>query len=257
MSNRQDLPVMSMASSQKRTEQAERVLGTAVTFRVIALALYLLGANLKGLAKFVGMPLDTVKTLARRTLRDGLPALEDRRHKTSDFLPKIEELRPFSCKLLFEAEAFVVEFNGEKRITLPRRNLTQCRTVLLTLLDAKLLEIEDVARALGLSGERTRKLRKELIEEDVHAVLDKRQGQQKDYLFTPEVKFELVQQIVLNALSGWPTSGRAITEDLQQRCEIKVSERSVRSYLNKLGLTKLKESLPTLLEDQKKRSSTS
>ena len=74
---------------------------------------------------------------------------------------------------------------------------------------------------------------------------------------TPEVKSELIQQFVVNALSGWSTSGRAIAEELQQRCEIEVSERSVRLYLNKLGLPKLKESLPALLADQKKRSSNS
>ena len=74
---------------------------------------------------------------------------------------------------------------------------------------------------------------------------------------TPEVKSELIQQFVVNALSGGPTSGRAIAEDLQQRCEIEVSQRSVRLYLNKLGLSKLKESLPALLADQKKRSSNS
>ena len=257
MSNRQNLPSMSVVASQKRTEQAKKVLGAAATTRVIALALYFLGASLKELAKFVGLPLDTVKTLAKRTLRDGLPALEDRRCRTSAFLPKNETPRSLSCKLLFEEDAFVVEIDGVKRIVLSRRNPAQCRTVLLTLLDAKLLNIEDVARALGLSRERTRKLRKELIEGGVNAVIDRRRGQQQDYLFTPEVKSELVQQFVLNVMSGWPTSGRAIAEDLQQRCEIEVSERSVRLHLDKLGLSKLKDSLPALLEDQKKLSSNS
>lgn len=257
MSNRQNLPSMSVVASQKRTEHAKKVLGATATTRVIALALYFLGANLKELAKFVGFPLDTIKTLAKRTLRDGLPALEDRRCRTSAFLPKKETLRPLSCKLLFEVDAFVVEIEGVKRIALPRRNPAQCRTVLLTLLDAKLLNIEDVARALGLSRERTRKLRQELIVGGVDAVIDRRRGQQQDYLFTPEVKSELVQQFVINALSGWPTSGRAIAEDLQQRCEIEVSERSVRLHLDKLGLSKLKDSLPALLEDQKKLSSNS
>lgn len=256
MSNRRDLPSMSFVSSQKRLEQAKLAFGATAVSRIISLALYLLGANLRELAAFVGTPLDTIKTLAQRTLRDGLPALEDRRRKRSDFLP-INETRPLSCQLLFEKEAFVVVLNGEKRIALSRRNQTQCRTVLLTLLEANLLDIEEVSRAIGLSPERTRKLRAALVREDVEALLDKRRGQQRDYLFTSEVKSELVQQFVVNALSGWPTSGQAIAEELQQRCEIEVSERSVRLYLNKLGLPKLKESLPALLADQKKRSSNS
>jgi hypothetical protein len=257
MSNRQNLPSMSFFSSSKRREQATRALGPTAVTRVISLALYFLGANLKELAAFVGVPLDTIKTLARRTLRDGLPVLEDRRRKTSDFRPINETQRPLSCTLLFEKDAFVVVFNGEKRIELLRRNPAQCRTVLLTLLDADLLDIEDVSRAIGLSPERTRKLRTALVKEDVEALLDRRKGQQRDYLFTSEVKSELVQQFVINALSGWPTSGRAISEDLRQRCDIQVSERSIRQHLNKLGLSQIADSLPALLEAQKKTSSDS
>jgi len=257
MSNRQNIPSMSIASSRKRREQATRALGPTAVTRVISLALYFLGANLKELAAFAGIPLDTIKTLARRTLQDGLPALEDRRRKTSDFRPINDTQRPLSCTLLSEKDAFVVVFDGENRVELLKRNPTQSRTVLLTLLDADLLDIEDVSRAIGLSPERTRKLRLALVKEDVEAVIDRRKGHQRDYLVTPEVKSELVQQFVINALSGWPTSGRAISEDLRQRCDIHVSERSVREHLNKLGLTKIADSLPELLEAQKKTSSSS
>lgn len=257
MSNRQNIPSMSIISSHNRMEQAKMALGPTAVARVISLALYLLGANLKELAAFIGTPLDTIKTLAKRTLRDGLPALEDRRRKTSNFRPINETQRPLSCTLLFEKDAFVVVLDGEKRIALLRRNPAQCRTVLLTLLDANLLDVEDVSRAIGLSPERTRKLRTALVKEDVEALLDRRRGQQRNYLFTSEVKSELVQQFVLNVLSGWSTSGRAISEDLQQRCDMQVSERSVRQHLNKLGLSKIADSLPELLEAQKKTFSNS
>ncbi len=257
MPNRQDLPSTSLVSSQKRTAQASSLLGAATTTRIIALALYFLGANLKTLAEFVGMPLNTVKTMIKRTLRDGLPALEDRRCRVSTFLPRVEPPRPLSCKLLFEEDAFVVELDGETRIELLRRNPGQCRTVLLTLLQAKLLDIGEVARALGLSLARTRKLHKELVEGGVDAVLDKRRGQQRDYLFTAEVKSELIQQFALNAVSGQPTSGRAIAAELQKRCEMELSERSVRLHLQRLGLSRITDSLPKLLEAQKKTSSRS
>lgn len=257
MPNRQDLPTMSLASSQNRMANAAAALGAAATNRIIALALYLLGADLKRLSEFVDMRMDTVKALAKRTLRDGLPALEDRRCRKSTFLPREEAPRDVSCKLRFEDDAFIVEFEGVRRIRLLRRHRAHCRTVLLTLLDAGFLEIDDVAPALGLSRERTRKLRRQLEQEGVCAVLDKRRGQQQDYLFTPEVKSELVLQFTLNAVSGRRTSGRAIAEDLQQRCEIELSERSVRMHLDKLGLSRIADSLPELLEAEKKTSSTS
>ena len=258
MPNRQELPPLSLVSSQKRIEQMNTVWGVTVTTRILSLALYFLGASLKELALFVGLPIDTIKALVKRTLRDGLPALEDRRSKASTFLPTmVETPGPLSCKLIFRDDVIWVALGDEAKIRLLRRNTAQCKIVLLTLLDAKLLSFAQVAQALGLSEERTRKLRTALIEEDVNAVLDKRRGQQREYLVTPEVKSELIQQFVVNALSGWPTSGRAIAEELQERCEIEVSERSVRLYLNKLGLSGIKETLPMLLESQKKRSSNS
>ncbi len=255
MPNRQEIPPMFENSSQKRMEQASATLGTEFIARITALALYLLGAKLKDLAKFVDMPLDTVKSLVKRTLRDGVPALEDRRRRVSTFLPShVEAAKPTSCTLLVEEETFVVQLDGTRRIELSRLNPVLCRTVLLTLLDAKLLGIEEVSEALGLSRERVRKLRKKLIDGDVHAVLDKRKGQQKDYLFTPEIKSELVQQFAVNAISGQSTSSRTIAEDLQQRCEMKLSERSIRLHLNKLGLTRIANSLAMLVETEKKTS---
>ena len=252
MPNRQDLPSMSEVSSRSRMANAAASLGTAAMTRVVALALYLLGADLKQLAQFLDMRLDTVKALAKRAQRDGLPSLEDRRRGESSFLPRQRPPRPVSCSLLSNDDAFIVEFEGGRRIRLLRRHQAHCRVVLLTLLDAGLLDVGNVADTLGLSRERTRKLCAQLARSGVHAVLDKRKGQQQDYLFTPEVKSELVQQFALNAVSGRRTSGRAIAEDLQQRCEIEVSERTVRLHLDRLGLSRIANSLPELLEEQKK-----
>ena len=129
---------------------------------------------------------------------------------------------------------------------------------MLSLLNAGLLSVQDTATVLGIHAAHCRELAKKLEGQDVdESLIDKRQGLKKDFLFAPEVKSELIQQFALNALSGGPTSGRVISEDLQQRCGIEVSERSVRLYLNKLGLAKIKGSLPKLLENKKKLSSSS
>jgi transposase len=238
-------------------ENAVAALGSAATNRIITLALYLLGADLRQLAEFVETRMDTVKALAKRALRDGLPALEDRRCKKSTFLPREQVQRTVSCKLQVEDEAFIIEFEGSSSIRLLRRHRSHCRTVLLTMLGAGLLKIDDVAPALELSHERTRKLQKQLEQEGVDAVLDKRRGQQQDYKFTPEIKSELILQFTINAVSGRRTSGRVVAEDLQKRCEIELSERSVRMHLDKLGLSRIADSLPGLLEAEKKTSSDS
>lgn len=253
MPNCRDLPPMSALSSQKRLDQAAAALGATVLSRILAFALYLLGADLTALARYVDMPLDTVKSLMKRMLREGLPALEDRRRKTSTFMPR-EEATGKPCKLLVTEETFVVQLDGARRIELSRRNPVQCRTILLTLLHAELLDSEEVAQALGLSMERLRKLRKKLVTGDVNAVLDQRTGQKKDYLFTPEIKSELVQQFVLNAITGQSTSSSAIAGHLLQRCEVALPERSIRFHLKKLGLSRIVHSLPALVRAQKKTS---
>jgi len=249
--NNQELPPLSSAASQRRIDQATRIIGAEVVSRILALALYLLGARRKALAEFLAIPLDTVKSLVHRVFSDGLPALEDRRRKASTFMPRTVEPET-TCKLLLEQEKLVVELNEATRIEIPRRNPLQCRTVLMTMLEAKLLSIGEVAKAIGLSIERVRKLSKKLYQSDVFALIDQRRGQQQDYRLTPEVKAELIQQFVLNLQTNAGTSSKQLSEDLEKRCQIKVAGRTIRQHAAKLGLGQIRRSLPKLLTALKK-----
>ena len=87
---------------------------------------------------------------------------------------------------------------------------------------------------------------------DVHALIDKRQGQKRDYLFTPEIKAELVQQFAANAVTGKPISSRVISEQINERCNLKLPDRSIRLHMKKLGLPNIAKSLPALVETLKK-----
>jgi len=234
-------------------DHATRILGDEVVSRIFALALYLLGARRKELAGFLKIPVDTVKSLVQRVFSDGLPALEDRRRQASTFIPPVVGPKPdATCKLLSEQEKLVVELNESKRIEIPRRNPLQWRTVLMTMLETKLLSIGEVATAIGLSIERVRKLSKRLNQSDVFALIDQRRGQQQDYRLTPEVKAELIQQFVLNLQTNAGTSSKQLSEDLEKRCQIKVAGRTIRQHAAKLGLEKMRQSLPKLLTGFKK-----
>lgn len=254
MPNCQDLPPLSDRASAQRMERAQRILGTQVVARILALALYLLGDNRKTLAERLEMPLDTLKSLIQRTFQNGLPALEDRRRARSTFRPHDEERKepPARVQIRLDDRYVTVEFGEARRLRIRRDHVGQCRAVLLTLLDAELADLGEVARALGLSAERTRKLRAKLADEDVHAVLDQRRGQQREYRMTPHVKAELIQQFVLNVQTHAGTSSRKLSEDLENRCEIRVAERTIRQHMATLGLTKLRKSLPELLKAGKK-----
>jgi len=251
--NNQELPSLSPAASRRRIDQATRTLGAEVVSRILALALYLLGARRKALAEFLAIPLDTVKSLVQRVFSDGLPGLEDRRRTASTFMPyPVATEQQTACKLMLEQDKLVVEFNQSTRIEIPRRNHLQCRTVLMTLLEAKLLDIGEVAKAIGLSIERVRRLSKKLHRSDVSALIDQRRGQQQDYRLTPEVKAELIQQFVLNLQTNAGTSSKQLSEDLEKRCQIKVAGRTIRQHAAKLGLGQMRKSLPQLLTALKK-----
>jgi len=252
MLNYQDLPRLSPEQCRARYEAAKGALGEGVLVRLIAFVFFALGASRRSIAEGLGLPKPTLTSLAQRVMRDGLPALEDRRRRSSTFqkhAPKELRLQP---KLVVEPEKLIVAFNDEARVVLSRRNPIQCRTVLLTMLESGMLPANEVAAALELSTERVRQLRGKLIENDVEALLDQRRGRQQDLLVTPVVKAEMIQQYVLNLQTGTSISSRQLTEDLAERCDIRLAERTVRLHVNSLGLRQIRVSLPHLLEGVKK-----
>lgn len=248
--NYQGIPDLSVQRSKSRIEKANHILGPGVVLRILGFALYLLGANRTELARFLDMPLDTLKSLLQRSFSDGLPALEDRRHKSSTFLPPAPA--EFKPRLLVEEDSLVIHFDERSRIKIPRQNPIQCRTVLLTMMRDNLLSLDEVAQGLGLSSDRLRKLNRELLRHDVQALLDQRKGQRQNYRVSPEVKAELIQQYVLNLQAHTATSSEQLSKDLAQRCQIRLAARTIRLHVAKLGLGQIRNSLPQLLATVKK-----
>jgi hypothetical protein len=91
-----------------------------------------------------------------------------------------------------------------------------------------------------------------IIFDDVSSLLDKRQGQLKEYAFTEDIKAEIIQQFIVNLINHKPTINRIITEQVNETCQSSLSERSMRQHITKLGLDKIKDNLPKLLEGAKK-----
>ncbi len=248
-----DLPKLSFERSQGRLEKARGVLGGNVVTRLLAFSLYLLGANREALAGFTGIRLEALKSLVKRGYSDGLPALEDRRTMSSTFLPSQAFSPKLEPKVLVESETLVVQLNEETRMEIPLRNHIQCRTVLLTMAESKLLSLDEVAKAVGLSAERVRKLKTKLAKKDViEALVDQRKGQQQDYRVTPEIKAELIQQYIVNLQSESRTSSEKLKDDLSSRCNIVIAPRTIRLHVAKLGLARIRDSLPQLLAQVKK-----
>lgn len=250
--------VFSASKSEARIASARKVFPEKLLMRLLAFALHLLGARRQVVAQLVGMPEESVKTVARIVTRDGFAALRDRRQSEAKPIAASEPVA-LSITAHREDDDYVVAFgNPESALRIPMAFRIQARTVLLSLLNAGLLSTREVAKTLDIHVTHCRELARKLAVSDVDEVLvDKRRGLTQDYLFTPDVKSELIQQFALNAVSGRPTSGRAIAEDLKARCSIELAPRSVRLHLGKLGLSGIADSLAKLIEAEKKTSSQS
>ena len=235
----------------QRVLQAESLFGATVVQKILGYALFLLGMSRSKISSTIGMPEGSVRSLVLALNQRGLPAFEDQRTKTSSFKPSPPSI---STPTLEEHDSCLqVNFGtGESTLDIPASNTLQKRVFLLTLLNSGLLKCSEVAQALNLSPDRTRKLAKILQQQDVNAISDQRRGQQQDYRFSPEIKAELIQQFVLDIVSHGKVSGKQLSAHLDERCQLTLSPRSILYHVSALGLSHLKKTLPKSLCELKK-----
>jgi len=246
----------SEAHSRKRVRNASKSLGEAVVTRLLAFALFLMGARREDIARHLSIPLGTLFSLLTRMTREGLPAIEDRRRAHSDFLPAPHHETP-ALEVTSRNSETVVNFGPQgPTVAIATQNDLQRKTFLLSLLQNGLLSPSQVAGLLGYSSTHTARMARQLADGDVHALVDKREGQKEDYRITPTIKAELVQQFTLDLMTRGKTSGAAISSELQERRQITVPARTVRHHLARMGLPGIKHSLPQLVAAAKKNSTT-
>jgi hypothetical protein len=235
-------------------QRAQQALGQNVVQRVLCFSLFLLGLNRAAIAQALKIPAETAKSIIKAVNRDGICAVEDRRHRIATFLPpSAPPAEPITLEAL--DEYIVVDFGVEqRRLQIPRHNELQVRSVLLSMLNSGLLSKEQVADVIGLTPAHTLTLAKRLEQQDVSALIDKREGQKTEYRITADIKAELIQQFTVDVIAHGNTSGQAISEELQERCQITIPARTVRHHLARMGLPSIKHSLPELLAAVKKTS---
>lgn len=240
--------------SQSRMTQARESFGSVVIQRILCFALYLLGLNRSAIARALGIPPDTAKSVIKAINRDGLQALEDRRRRSSTFRPQVlPQLAPISLRE--DGDHLVVDLGiGDRHMVLSRQDRVQMKIVLVSMLNSGLLSKRQVAEALKLSPSHTGALGRRLREQGARSLLDRRQGQQQDFVVTPSVKAELIQQFAVDVLTSGRSSSTAISAELKERCNIRIPDRTVRHHLARMGLTRIKRSLPQLVAAVKKTS---
>jgi hypothetical protein len=223
----------STVNREKRLAHAKSVLGVKFVNRIIAFVLFLLGAKRQEIAQYLEVPLDTLLSFFTRVTNYGSSGFLDMRSKKAAMAHTVQS--ELTCSI--NEYQFELNFGQSiKTISIPKNNELQFKTLILTFLDNGILDRKTAANALNYSTGNTDKLLREMREHDIGSLVDKRHGQQNDYVFDPVTKSELITQYAINAAMGKPTSGCVLAGDLEKRTSLKLSDRSIRFHIAKLGL---------------------
>ena len=223
--------------SANRLSKAQLVFGEKVLKRIIVFCLYILGVRRTEISKVTKLPENTVRTMLKAISQDGFIAFFDRRKKQVGITGNVH-VRPTKKKDIKINELndkYQISIN-ETDIFISKKNKHQFKAMLLTFAENGLISKTYAGKLLNISSSHVANLINNMSENDLICLIDKRRGQQKDYVFTPEVKSELIVQFAVNAATGKPTSSPVLTKDLEQRISHKLSERRIRFHINNLGL---------------------
>ena len=250
--------LFSQKKSQKRIEKVLRILPSQLLKKILFFALYLLGARLNAIASLVDMPEESGKTTVSRVMKDGIPALQDRRKSvkistSASHLPPPQEQQ---ASVLLEDDCCIIIFNDMgHQLKVPLNHRVHLRSVLLSLLKANLLSIQTVSSTLGISVEHCKELATNLEQYGATKTLvNKRNGQKHDYRVHLSVKAELIQNFAARAVTGQSISSEVLADAVNEAQKTTISSRTIRWHMNKLGLTNIKKSLPELVQTLKKNS---
>jgi len=241
--------------ANQRINLANKIIGEKTVRKMIAFSLYLLGVSRKSTAEKLNIAYDTFKSLTERVEQEGLAALFDRRVKHLP-LPKPKDMPVHEIqkvRVCFQDDFLFVNLEpGGNLLKIQSTNSIQIKTILLTLLENKLIDRRVAAELLGYTPAHIQRLSQKLHNNDVSLFIDQRQGQQKDYKFNQEIKAEMFQQYIANLVSEKSISSQTLSKDIKERCDINLSPRSIRFHVEKSGLSKIKKTLPGLIESLKK-----
>jgi len=247
-----DLP-LSEDKSKRRIDIAVQTLGAGVMRNLLGFALFLLGADRKMIATQLGMPQGTLLSLLTKIGRNGLPALEDRRQKKSEFLahgkPQIHD----ATVELNTDELIVNMGHDDIIIRIPAQNSLQIKVFLLTLQNNGLLKSSTVASIINYTTIHCNKLSRQLMTNDIQSLIDKRVGHKDDYRVGPEEKAEIVQQFTARIISGHKASSGVLAKVVEEETGTAMSSRTIRHHINKMGLKNIKKTLPELMNTLKKK----
>lgn len=222
----------SLVLGERRFARAAQALGQDVLLRLIIFVLYVLGFPRELIARLFGYQVPGVKTLVDRVFSQGLEGFVDHRKI------KFPTEKPVS---ITQEENYKQIHLLDKVIAIPDHDRLSQKVISVTLTEAGLLSNAEGAQILGYTPQAFGRLRERYRQKGSAGLIDQRQGQKSDYKVTPEVKAELIYQVCTRISEGIPFSSEDIWAALNERFpEKKISPRTVRYHLNRLGFPQLK-----------------
>lgn len=238
--------------SIKRVEKAQLVVKLDVLRNILCFCLYILGVKRSEIAEFLGIPHNTARSILKKILSDGISAFFDRRCKKNvETISPVSTEKKKNVKITMTSEIAIISIENAD-ISIRRKNKLQFKAVVLMLADNKLISKTTAGSLLNVSSSHVGYLCEKLTENDISSLIDQRKGQQQDYVYTPEVKSELILQFAVNASGSGKISGHALASNIQERTRIDLSERSVRHHISKLGLNMISRKMKEMICSQKK-----
>lgn len=222
--------------SKNRLNKAQFVFGEKVLKRIIVFSLYILGVRRTEISQTVKLPENTVRTMLKTISRNGVIALFGRKKPLE--ITKSSGNKPSARGNIEISELndrYQISIN-KKDIFILKKNKYQLKAMVLTFAENGLISKTYAGKLLNISSSHVGYLINKITEDDLSCLIDQRRGQQKDFVFTPEIKSELIVQFAVNAATGKSTSSPVLAKDIEQRTSHELSQRSIRFHINSLGL---------------------
>lgn len=227
----------SLDVSENRLSKAKLVFGEKVLKRILVFSLYIMGVRRTEISQTINLPENTVRTMLKTISKNGVMALFFLRKKPMEVIKETDKKSsPMgNIEISEQTNQYKISIN-ETDIFILKKNKDQLKAMVLTFAENGLITKTHAGKLLNVSSSHVGYLINNVTENDLSCLLDKRRGQQKDFVFTPEIKSELIVQFAVNAATGRSTSSPTLAKDIEQRTSNTLSQRSIRLHINNLGL---------------------